>query len=61
MQAYFCEENKNPIYEIKQPKYGRNLLRQAAENDIATIDELSEGFFDNLKESVLLNKLYILE
>lgn len=61
MQAYFCEENKNPIYEIKQPKYGRNLLRQATENDIATIEELSEGFFDNLKESVLLNKLYILE
>lgn len=61
MQAYFCEENKNPIYEIKHPKYGRNLLRQATENDITTIDELSEGFFDNLKESVLLNKLYILE
>ncbi len=61
MQAYFFEENKNTLYEIKPPKYGRNLLRQALEKDIASIEELSEGFFDDLKCSVLLSKMYILQ
>lgn len=61
MQAYFFEENQNPIYEIKPPKYSRNMIRQATENDTEVIEKLSEGFFENLKDSVLLNKMYILE
>lgn len=61
MQAYFFEENKNPIYEIEPPKYGRNLLRQAIEKDIPSIEKLCEGFFDNTKDSILLGQIYILE
>lgn len=61
MQAYFFEENKNSMYEIKPPMYNRNLLRVATEMDTPAIKELSDNFFDTFQYSSLQNKIYILE
>lgn len=61
MQAYFFEENNAPLYEVKPPKYGRELLRQAFEKDMTQIEALSENFFDHLPDSIRSGQIHILE